>query len=72
MNESKMNVKIRRGDLLKLMIACTKIEYEFRDEMKDGNVEVMEIRRQSAEMWARIHDELEGQLKEFDNKHGVE
>lgn len=55
-NESIIKVKITRGTLCRLLTATV-------NEMFDEN-----LNEASRKMWKDIHDELEKQLDEFDNK----
>ena len=64
-----MTIKLDRKDVTRIILACGILEFQFNDEMKNTkDEELKERKRASMEMWKRIHDELEEQLKKYDMK----
>lgn len=57
LNEKTMSVKLRRHDVIRLMLSCTNLAF---DETLSEN---------ARGMWKELHDKLKAQLEEFDEKH---
>ena len=72
LNEETMNLKMTRADICKLMLATTHITIEAKQEQADENTseERKRILEGTIAMWQRLHDEIEKQIDEFDEKHG--
>lgn len=75
LNAEEYTITMQRGDITRLMQACTAIIIEMQDEMR--NPETNEYRRErvlpnSIQMWQRIHDEVERQFDEQDRQNGVD
>ena len=62
-------LNLTRGEICKLMLACTEIWLEMDEEMKSAECD--EYRKdhvlpESIKMWRELHDKLESQLDEQD------
>ena len=57
-NNEAVRLSVKRGDLIKLMMACDHFRFAFQNEGKEG----------SAKMWTRIHDELKEVLDKHDEQ----
>ena len=55
-NKEAVRLSIKRGDLIRLLMACDHFQGAFEREGKEG----------SAAMWKRIHDELREVLDKHD------
>lgn len=73
-NALTVNLELSRLDVCDLLIACTVIRHDMKDEIRDpattdGRREVL---RQSIPKWEDLHDKLKRQLDDFDSAHPVE
>lgn len=59
-NAKSMNVKMRRIDLCNLLIAC------------QAAAEAVKADGESGQRWEELHDKLQAQLRDFDEKHQIE
>ena len=70
-NERTVNLKVTRRDVCDILRATTALFVDFEREAKDPATS--EDRRQiaagSAKYWREIHDRIEAQLDDFDEKH---
>lgn len=71
-NEMKVNLELNRVKVCDLMIACTGICFGMEDELRDPNTSETrrEILKRSIAKWEALHDDLEAQLKAFDQAQG--
>lgn len=69
-NQDTMTVNLNRLEVCDLMMACTIIEIEAKEEWSDPNTSKSrrEVLYGTIKKWSRLHDTLEAQLKEFDEQ----
>lgn len=69
-NQDTMTVTLNRIEVCDLMMACTIIEIEAKEEWSDPNTSKSrrEVLYGTIKKWSRLHDTLEEQLKEFDEQ----
>lgn len=72
-NAERVMLDVSRQDVCKLLIACTGIEWDMRDEMRDDATTEgrRAVLRESIKMWHGLHDMLKNQLDRHDAKNGV-
>ncbi len=65
-----MTIKIDRSKCCRLALACTAIAQRLEREASDPETseDRREIAQSSAEMWYALHDEVQAQIDEFDQK----
>lgn len=65
-NDKIVTIKLRRRQLIYLMVACSHMVAAWSRETKKRNP--MDRPTESLAMWQDLHDELDTQLKEWDLK----
>lgn len=66
-NDRTITLKIKRRDVIHLMVACSHMVAAWSKETK--RTTAMTRAPESLAMWQMLHDEIDTQLKESDLKH---
>ena len=70
LNGKTVNVKIKRHELIDLMMACTELKFAFKEDLANAkDNDAKRIAEGGMRKWENLHEILKQQLNAFDESH---